>query len=228
LQSRPGFPSSISPGSTSTPAVTNLLTEQYARRAHALPLRFADDQTIVVAVADPTDVMASDDLRLSLGLQLELVVAERDALAVAINRVYARHDAGRIEVFEPSFDPRLEDITRPSTTAPAIKLVNSILGTAIEEGASDAHFEPQRDEVVVRARVDGVMRQIGFVSKAMQPAVTGRLKVMGELDIVEKRVPQDGRVTVRYGGNQVDMRIARVAASTVRAPVIADASRSTK
>jgi len=191
------------------PAVTNLLSEQYARRTHALPVRFADDQTILVAVADPTDVMTSDDLRLSLGLQVEFAVVERDELVAAINRAYSRHDAGRIEVFQPSPDhPAFEDIARPSTTAPAIKLVNSILSTALDEGASDVHFEPQRDEVVVRARIDGVMRQIGTVPKSLQPAVTGRLKVMGELDIVEKRVPQDGRVTVLYGGNPTDMRIA--------------------
>jgi type IV pilus assembly protein PilB len=190
------------------PAVANLLSEQYARRAHALPIRFADDQTVIVGVADPTDVMASDDLRLSLGLQVEFAVVERDQLTAAINRMHARHDHERIEVFEPNFDSGVEDIKRASTTAPAIKLVNSILGTALDEGASDVHFEPQREEVVVRARIDGVMRQIGVVSKALQAAVTGRLKVMGELDIVEKRVPQDGRVTVRYAGNHVDMRIA--------------------
>jgi len=189
------------------PAVTNLLSEQYARRTHALPIRFADDQTILVAVADPTDVMTSDDLRLSLGLQVEFAVVERDELVAAINRAYARHDAGRIEVFQPVSD-QFEDIACPSTTAPAIKLVNSILSTALDEGASDVHFEPQRDEVVVRARIDGVMRQISTVPKSLQPAVTGRLMVMGELDIVEKRVPQDGRVTVLYGGNPTDMRIA--------------------
>jgi type IV pilus assembly protein PilB len=190
------------------PAVAGLISERLARRLEAVPLRFANDETVVVAVADPNDVLASDDLRLSLGLQLELVVAERGDLLAAIHRTYGP-DAPRVEVFQPIPEHGVvEDLHDASTNAPAIQLVNALLGTALDEGASDVHFEPQPDEVVVRARIDGVMRQIGVVPKALQPAVTGRLKVMGELDIAEKRVPQDGRVTVRYAGNPMDMRIA--------------------
>jgi len=193
------------------PAVAGLISERLARRAQVLPLRFADDSTVVVAVADPTDVLASDDLRLSLGLQLELVVAERDELAILVDRTYAHTAAARMEIvaLEPE-GPELdvEDLDDASTSAPAIQLVHSILGAAIEDGASDIHFEPQSDEVAVRARIDGVMRKIAVVPRSLQAAVTGRLKVMGELDIAEKRVPQDGRVTVRYGGSALDMRIA--------------------
>jgi len=191
------------------PAVTALVSERFARRAHALPLRFADERTLVVAVADPTDVLASDDLQLSLGLKIELVVAERDQLDLIIQRVYRNHDATTIEVIQSLSEGEVLDEPQDgATTAPAIQLVNSILGTALEEGASDVHFEPQREDVVVRARIDGVMRQIATVPKSLQLAVASRLKVMGELDIADKRTPQDGRVTVRYAGVATDMRIA--------------------
>jgi type IV pilus assembly protein PilB len=191
------------------PSVTGLLTERFAHRVRALPLRLVDDSTLLVAVADPTDVMASDDLRMSLGLNVELVVAERDQLDAAIKRAYRNSDAQTIEVLHAAAEGDVtEEFADETTTAPAIQLVNKLLGIALEEGASDVHFEPQRDEVVVRARIDGVMRQIGRVPKSLQLPVASRLKVMGELDIAEKRVPQDGRVTVRYGGTPTDMRIA--------------------
>ncbi|HZQ81529.1 MAG TPA: GspE/PulE family protein [Gaiellaceae bacterium] len=192
------------------PAVAGLISERLARRAQVLPLRLADDSTVVVAVADPTDVLASDDLRLSLGLQLELVVAERDELSIMIERTYSHTTGPRLEILElePGAEADVEDLEDASTSAPAIQLVHSILSSAIEDGASDIHFEPQAEEAVVRARIDGVMRKIAVVPRSLQAAVTSRLKVMGELDIAEKRVPQDGRVTVRYRGAPLDMRIA--------------------
>jgi type II secretory ATPase GspE/PulE/Tfp pilus assembly ATPase PilB-like protein len=192
------------------PAVTGLLTERFAHRVRALPLRLVDDSTLLVAVADPTDVMVSDDLRMSLGMNVALVVAERDQLDAAIKRAYRNTDGQAIEVLHAAAegDVTEEFADDTTTTAPAIQLVNKLLGIALEEGASDVHFEPQRDEVVVRARIDGVMRQIGRVPKSLQLPVASRLKVMGELDIAEKRVPQDGRVTVRYGGTPTDMRMA--------------------
>src|SRR5207249_8239277 len=95
-----------------------------------------------------------------------------------------------------------------ATSAPAIQLVNQLIARAIDEGASDVHFEPQTNQLLVRARVDGVMRKIGTVSKSMQAPVTSRLKIMGELDIAERRQPQDGRVSNRLGRVPMDLRIA--------------------
>jgi len=192
------------------PAIAALVSPRFAHRAKVLPIHQPDEGSVVVAVGDPTDLLASDDLRLSIGLNVELVVAERDQLDTAIARTYTHAEAGRFEVVPASdtSDVQLADLEDATTTAPAIQLVNTILGTALETGASDVHFEPHGDGVAVRARIDGVMREIGAVPKQLQPAVTGRLKVMGELDIAEKRIPQDGRVTVRYGGTPIDMRIA--------------------
>ena len=191
------------------PTVTSLLPEQFARRYQALPIRFADDDTVIVAVADPPDILTADDLRLSLGLSIELVVVEADALALAITRAHRT----TIETIQTNFEEvettGVEDISDSgASSAPAIKLVNSILGLAIDDGASDIHIEPQKSHVAVRARIDGVMREITTIPRALQPAVSTRLKVMGDLDIAEKRLPQDGRVTIRYDGRPTDLRIA--------------------
>jgi type IV pilus assembly protein PilB len=191
---------------------TGLLPEKIARRYHALPIRFVARDVVLVAVADPTNVVASDDLRLALGLNVTLVVVEAGDLERAIARAYRE----QIEVVEAPPDalvatPEVEDIRGgAATNAPAIRLVNQVIAQAIDEDASDIHFEPQAGELVVRARVDGVTRRLAEIPKSMQPAVVSRLKVMGELDIAEKRAPQDGRLSIRFGGQPMDIRIAVV------------------
>jgi type IV pilus assembly protein PilB len=191
------------------PAAASLLPERFAQRYRALPVYFIGEDAVLVAVADPTNVMASDDLRLALGLRVELAVVDADALEGAIRRIHRMTPELLEVVDEDEHDPEEEEeIEQASTSAPAIKLVNSIISSAVNDRASDVHFEPQTDGIVVRARVDGVMRQLTTVPKGMQPAVTSRLKIMGELDIAEKRAPQDGRLTVKFDGQQTDVRIA--------------------
>jgi type IV pilus assembly protein PilB len=195
-------------------AAAGLLPEKFARRYSALPVLFLNDTTVLVAVADPTDVVSGDDLRLAIGLDVRLAVVEREDLEETIGHAYR----GQVEIVEslsgdgqddqPPETP-IEDVREgSSTTAPAIRLVNQVLAAAIEEGASDIHFEPQEKELVVRARVDGVTRRVAAIPKAMQAAVISRLKIMGELDIAERRAPQDGRITIRYGQQGMDLRIA--------------------
>ena len=184
-------------------AAAALLSERLAHRYGALPVRFLDEETILVAVSDPTDVLTSDDLRLALGLNVRIGVAASDELAKMLRRVYRT----TVEITEE--DPGLDDVRNvAATSAPAIKLVNQLVARAIDEGASDLHFEPQAGGVEVRARVDGVMRHLATVPRELQPAVTSRLKIMGELDIADRRSPQDGRVSVRVGGLPMDLRIA--------------------
>ena len=191
-------------------AATGLLPEKLARRYGALPVRFVDDQTVLVAVADPTDVVTRDDLRMALGLEVELGVAERGDLETAIAHAY-RGSLEIVETGEPEPDPDslIEDVRDgAATNAPAIRLVNDVMSAAIEQGASDIHFEPQERELVVRARVDGVTRRVATIPKGLQAAVISRLKIMGGLDIAERRAPQDGRITIRYGKQPMDLRIA--------------------
>ena len=187
-----------------------LLPESLAQRYSAIPIRFLDDGTILVAVADPTDVVASDDLRIALGAPVRVAVASPVAIEKAIARIYnGELDAeadDELEVEAPQAD--VVDLREASANAPAIKKVNAILRRAIELGASDVHFTPQRQHLLVRARVDGVMRELSTVAKNLQPAVTSRLKVMAELDIAEKRAPQDGRLSLRSGERTIDLRVA--------------------
>jgi type IV pilus assembly protein PilB len=191
-------------------SATSLLAENVARRLSALPIAFDEDGTVVVAVTDPTDVMASDDLRLALGLQIRFVVVSVSDLARTLDRCFRANVAVEMEsdVLEEEEEP-IEDITEGDVTdAPAIKLTNQIIANAIAEGASDIHFEPQPQSMVVRARIDGVMRKVAEVPTGLMPAVTSRLKIMGELDIADRRNAQDGRVSIRYDGHPIDLRIA--------------------
>ena len=189
------------------PAATSLLPENIARRLGALPISFAEDDVVLIAVSDPTDVIASDDLRLALGLQIRLAVVSADDLIRTRERCYRSSLTREIEE-EPEQLAPVEDIRDGATSAPAIKLANQIISKAIEDGASDIHFEPQTHAMVVRARIDGVMRRVGEVPKSLQPAITSRLKIMGELDIADRRIPQDGRMSIRYGGAPMDLRVA--------------------
>ena len=190
--------------------VSHLLPEKYARRYEALPLRFLADDVVLVAVADPTNVVASDDLRLALGLNVRFAVAAATDITAAIDRSYRSTADIGLAADELAEDPAPpEDILGgAATSAPAINLVNSLISRAIDMQASDLHFEPQAKQVVVRVRIDGVMRKLTTISKSLQPAVTSRLKIMGELDIAEKRAPQDGRMTIGYGGQPMDLRVA--------------------
>ena len=191
------------------PAATSLLPEQFARKAQVLPVRFLADDLVQVAVADPTNIRTADDLRLALGLNIQLAVADASALAGTIERTYRVH----IEVKqdgEPEDVKRLQNVLDSEGTATTIDLVNSILSRAIAEGASDIHFDPQERELIVRARIDGVLRRMAEVPKKLEPGAIGRLKVMAALDIAEKRMPQDGSFTIRYGEQPVDVRIAVV------------------
>jgi type IV pilus assembly protein PilB len=189
------------------PDAVALLPETLARRYQALPIGRADDG-LVLAIADPTNLRNADDLRLALGMNFRCVVAESQQLERVLGRVY-RPRIG-LSVVEPSevVEERVNEIRDLASSIPTIHLVNSLLTQAIDQNASDVHFEPKRDRLIVRARVDGMMIDLAEVPKHMQPAVLSRLKVMGALDIAERRVPQDGRVSVYFGGDPLDLRVA--------------------
>jgi len=194
------------------PEAASLLPERLARRYGALPVRFLGEEVVLVAVRDPTDVVTSDDLQLALGMPRRLGVAAADALDAAITRQFgidslsARTDDDTDAETEDDGD--VIDIREAGGSAPTIRLVHSLITRAIELGASDLHFEPQAQALLVRARVDGVMREISTIRRSLQRSVISRLKIMGELNIAERRLPQDGRVTIHLGGEAMDLRIA--------------------
>ena len=190
-----------------------LLQKDLAFRYQAVPVRFLNDDLLLVAVADPTDIGRADDLRLALGHNVRLAVSDPGDLERTIKKLYRTQievedvtDAGLEELIDSV--AQREDILEASDDTPAVKLVHATLAQCIEDGASDIHFEPQEDEMIVRARIDGVTRPVATIPKAMQLGVISRLKIMGNLDIAERRAPQDGRVSIKFGGHPLDLRVA--------------------
>jgi type IV pilus assembly protein PilB len=186
-----------------------LLPEELARRYRALPVGFLPDESLLVAVADPTNVLHWDELRLALGVPIRFGVAAPDAIDAAISFVHQE----TLDVVEPdeeeaSIAAGIVDMHEAEADTPAVTLVNKTIQRALTLGASDIHFTPQLRGLEIRARVDGVVRRIGSIPTSQQAAVTSRLKIIGRLDIAERRAPQDGRVAVRTGGHTIDLRIA--------------------
>jgi type IV pilus assembly protein PilB len=190
-----------------------LLSKELAARYQAVPVRYLSSDMLLVAVADPTNVGVADDLRLALGHNVRLAVAEPADLERAIKKLYRTQievDDSVAAETELLFDvlAQREDIAESSDDTPAVKLVHATLAQAIEDGASDIHFEPQEEDMIVRARIDGVTRPVALIPKQMQLGVVSRLKIMGNLDIAERRAPQDGRISIRFHGNPLDLRMA--------------------
>jgi type IV pilus assembly protein PilB len=184
-----------------------LLPENLARRYVAVPVRFLDDGSLLVAVADPTNVLFSDELRLALGVPIRIGVASGDAIEAAIGSLHKQ--VIEIEEVEDDEDHHGDaEVLDLDANTPAVVFVNKAIASALELGASDIHFTPQQRRLFVRARVDGVARDLTSIGSSHAPAVTSRLKIMGGLDIAERRAPQDGRVTIRRGQGMIDVRVA--------------------
>jgi type IV pilus assembly protein PilB len=193
-------------------AAANLISVNTARRYRALPIGFVDKETLLVAMADPTNVLAVDDIQIATALDCRVAVAAEDDIEALIGRLNTLQSAvseAVVEGQEETEDELAEvsDIEVSAEDAPVVKLVYSILGQAAGEGASDVHFEPDEGEMRVRFRVDGVLREAAHVPKRMVNAVVSRIKIMSELNIAEKRVPQDGRVSIAIEDRRVDLRV---------------------
>jgi type IV pilus assembly protein PilB len=186
----------------------NLISSQAARRLNAVPIGFDERGQLMVAMSDPSNVLALDDLKLMTGHEVRPVVASADDIAGAISRMSRLDEAVAEAVMEG--EEELADVTEireSADDAPVIKLVNSIIAQAVEEGASDIHFEPEGRDMRVRFRVDGVLRETTQIPRRMVPGVISRVKIMADLDIAEKRVPQDGRVSLTVDGHAIDTRV---------------------
>jgi type IV pilus assembly protein PilB len=193
-------------------AAANLIAVNTARRYRALPVGFVDKRTLLVAMADPTNVLAVDDIQIATGLDCRVAVAAEEDIEALIQRLNTLQSAvseAVVEGEEEAEDELAEvaDFEVSAEDAPVIKLVYSILGQAVGEGASDIHFEPAEGEMRVRFRIDGVLREAAHVPSRMVSAVISRVKIMSDLNIAEKRVPQDGRVSVTVEAKKVDLRV---------------------
>jgi type IV pilus assembly protein PilB len=193
-------------------AAANLISVNTARRYMALPVGFVDEETLIVAMADPANVLAVDDIQIATALDCRVAVAAEEDIEALIGRLNTLQSAVSEAVDEGEAEAEDElaevsDIEVSAEDAPVIKLVYSILGQAVGEGASDVHFEPGETEMRVRFRIDGVLREAAHVPKRMVSAVVSRVKIMSDLNIAEKRVPQDGRVSITVEDRRVDLRI---------------------
>jgi type IV pilus assembly protein PilB len=191
-------------------AAVNLVSVGSARRTRAVPVGFVDKEMLLLAMADPANVLAVDDIQMATGLNCKVAVAapdDIDALIARLNTLSSAVSEAVDEAEDEEGAAELTDLRASAEDAPVIKLVFSILGQAANEGASDVHFETAEDEMRVRFRVDGVLREAARVPKRMVSGVISRIKIMSELDIAEKRVPQDGRVSVNVEDRRVDLRV---------------------
>jgi type IV pilus assembly protein PilB len=192
-------------------AAANLVPVNTARRYHAIPVGFVDKKTLLVAMSDPTNVLAIDDIQIATGHDCRVAVAAEEDIEALLGRLNTLQSAVTETIAEEEeAEADLAEVADMQVTAedaPVIKLVYSILGQGVGEGASDIHFEPVEDGMRVRFRVDGVLREAAQVPKRMVSAVISRVKIMSDLNIAEKRVPQDGRVSVTVEDRRVDLRI---------------------
>ncbi len=188
----------------------NLLSMAAARRYRAIPVGYVDQSTLLVAMADPADVLAVDDIQMVTGLSCRVAVAAEEDIDSLIGRMNSLETAVSEAVSEEDDlegEAEVTELRESADDAPVIKLVHSVLAQAVGEGASDIHFEPDEGEMRVRFRVDGVLYETARVPRRMISGVVSRVKLMADMDIAEKRVPQDGRVSVTVEDRKVDLRV---------------------
>ena len=186
----------------------SLLPPDVAKRCELVPVALEGERTLVVAMADPANVVAIDDVEIQTGMSVRPVVATREDILSVIAQM-TRLDNGVSEVVHEE-EPEPVEITElndAATETPVVKLVNSLLSKAVAQGASDIHFKPEARDMRVRLRVDGVLNEVAQIPARMVPGVVSRIKIMSELDISERRLPQDGRFGLTVDGAKIDIRV---------------------
>jgi type IV pilus assembly protein PilB len=188
------------------PTASSLVDPSVLRRHRAVPIAFADERTLIVATSDPSNILTADDLAMMTGYDVRLVVATDDDVELLLGRL-SRLDEAVAEVEEQP-EAQVIELRESAEDAPVVKLVHSIVAEAVERGASDIHFDPEAAAMRVRLRVDGVVGESTTVPNAMAAGLVSRVKIMANLDIAERRLPQDGRVGLTVDGRYVDIRVA--------------------
>jgi type IV pilus assembly protein PilB len=193
------------------PAAAALIPEAMARRHCVLGIGFDEFGRLVVAMSDPSNVLAVDDVRTAADRPVTTVVATRADLLAAIDRTLRSGDAvddvaQSLAVIDD--DSELEALTEVVDDAPVVKFVNALISQAVQDRASDIHIEPQEHDLRVRYRVDGVLHEVTTQHRRIHAGVVSRLKIMADLDIAMRRVPQDGRISIKLGGRDIDLRVS--------------------
>jgi type IV pilus assembly protein PilB len=197
--------------------VTSLIPEDVATRFGVVPIE-RRGRVLKVAMSNPSNIFAIDDIKFITGMEVQPVVAAESEIKEAIDRYYDSADSLRevleglgedVELVEDDEDETdVGALSAESENAPVVKLVNSLLVDAVKRGASDIHVECYEKHMRVRYRVDGVLLEVMQPPVKMKSAILSRLKIMSELDIAERRVPQDGRIKLKVGDKKVDMRVS--------------------
>ncbi|NIM19534.1 MAG: type IV-A pilus assembly ATPase PilB [Candidatus Latescibacteria bacterium] len=192
-----------------------LIPAEVATKFQVVPVR-REGRVLTVAMANPDNIFAIDDIKFITGFEVRPVVATETAIKRSIDRLYDSADSlasvmrdieEDIEIVEDAEeDLGLEEAR--SDHAPVVKLVNSLISDAVAKGASDIHIEPYEKKVRVRYRIDGMLHEMMSPPFKMKGSIISRLKIMSELDIAEKRIPQDGRIKLRIGGKSIDLRVS--------------------
>ncbi|MCC6160100.1 MAG: type IV-A pilus assembly ATPase PilB [Deltaproteobacteria bacterium] len=204
---------------TIDPEVIKLVPKEIAEKYKCIPISRADN-SLIVAMVDPSNILAIDDIKFLTGYSIEAVVATEDSIMNAIERYYDSHeeemgnvldgfDVEDLEVLDTEEEVNPVELERSAEDAPVVKLVNLILSDAIKKGASDIHVEPYEKSFRVRYRIDGVLHKVMDPPRKLQNAITSRLKIMADLDIAERRLPQDGRIRLKTAkGKEMDFRVS--------------------
>ncbi|MDQ0429925.1 type IV pilus assembly protein PilB [Planomicrobium stackebrandtii] len=188
------------------PMLFNVVPKEFAKRKLLVPLKTEGDR-LFIAMTDPTDFITIDDLRLTTGFQIEPTIASKEDIVRTIAKYYD----------EESYDELLEELPQIAEEqqrelndldAPIVRLVNQILSNAVSQKASDVHFDPQENRVLVRYRIDGTLRTERILPKSMQQMITARIKILANLDITENRIPQDGRIKTTVDFRAIDLRVS--------------------
>ncbi len=200
--------------------IVHLISEEVARRYKAIPFGRSRDEKIMVAIADPTDIVAIDYLRNFIP-NIKIFVASYESILRNIEKYYAMEttvkeavkemSGGSIEVEKEEVrdvELSIDEAKSLAETAPIIRLMNQIITEAINSNASDIHIEPQKRFLRIRYRIDGVLRDTMNLPKNIQPGLISRAKIMANLDIAERRRPQDGRINLKFRGREVDLRVS--------------------
>ncbi len=200
------------------PDVVALIPEDVANKHTILPVNRAGS-TLIIAMSDPSNIFAIDDVKFLTGYNVEVVVAAEEAIKRAIDKYYddgqnleevmAGFDDGDFEVVDTDDVGNLEDLEKAVEDAPVVKLANLVLTDAIKKNASDIHVEPYEKDFRVRYRIDGVLYEVMRPPRKLRNPLTSRMKIMADLDIAERRLPQDGRIKLKMGKNrEMDYRVS--------------------
>jgi type IV pilus assembly protein PilB len=202
------------------PAALKLIPVEIANKYEVFPVR-REGNTIVLAMGDPTDWTVIDDLKFLTGYEIDPVVADEYSIIEVIGTHYAStggtafkqllDNLGEFEmelIEEVQEETDVGELTAQVEAAPVVKFINSLLADAVHRGASDIHIEPYEDELRIRYRIDGVLREMVSPPLRMKAATTSRLKILADLNIAERRVPQDGRIKMKMGERVIDFRVS--------------------